>query len=193
MQNNKSNKNIVIASVISLVFMGFWQYFYEAPKQAEKTKLESEIKNKPEILKIQEENEPIVIPANFNKIEEEKSIIPQNLVISQSQNSRAFFENENIKGSINAEGLKIDNLELKKYKFSKNSGVSLLAPSQSNTSYFVQFGFTSNDSRIKLPNSKTIWKISKGNGNEFIARWENGQGILFETVISLDVFNFSNC
>jgi YidC/Oxa1 family membrane protein insertase len=166
--------------------MGLWQYFYEAPKQAEKTKLESEIKNKSEILKIQEENEPIIIPANFNKIEEEKSIIPQNLVISQSQNSRAFFENENIKGSINTEGLKIDNLELKKYKFSKNSGVSLLAPSQSNTSYFVQFGFTSNDSRIKLPNSKTIWKISKGNGNEFIARWENGQGILFETTISLD-------
>ena len=96
--------------------MGLWQYFYEAPRQTEKTKLESEIKNKPEILKIQEENEPIIIPANFNKIEEEKSIIPQSLVISQSQNSRAFFENENVKGSINAEGLKIDNLELKKYK-----------------------------------------------------------------------------
>ena len=119
MQNNKSNKNIVIASVISLVFMGLWQYFYEAPKQAEKTKLESEIKNKPEILKTQEENEPIIIPANFNKTEEEaKSIIPQSFVISQSQNSRVSFENEKVKGSINAEGLKIDNLELKKYKFS---------------------------------------------------------------------------
>jgi YidC/Oxa1 family membrane protein insertase len=192
MQNTKNNnKNIILASIISLIFLLLWQYFYEIPRQQKIVSSQDSKETKAEILEKQEENTKALSKSATN---EEKSIfIPTDLALSASP-ERVEFENNNIKGSINPIGLKLDNLTLKNYK-TEGMPTTLLSPSETKEAYFIQFGFNSSEDGIKMPNNKTIWSIGKTGGNSFKATWKNGQGLIFYLIFELDenyMFNVSS-
>lgn len=185
MQENKSNKNIILAAVISFGFMLLWQYFYEMPKQQEKAKLKAAESYKTENREIQAQKVSDITPPKASGGKPASFSIPADLVISSTKDARVEFENKRIKASINSVGLKLDNLELKDYKLSETRDISLLSPAETKESYFVQFGFTSNDTSITLPNAKTIWNVKKEDEN-IVATWKNPQNITFEVILKLD-------
>ena len=181
MQNNKINKNVILAVVFSLAFMFLWQYFYEAPKQQKAKQIQAESLNKTGTQEKQEEKSPVQVASSSSG-----SIVPTTLALAKTAGERVFFENSKVKGSINSVGLKIDNLELRGYEANKGAKVVLLAPEQTKEAYFVQFGFSTNTEGLTMPNSKTVWNVARNGENNFIAKWQNPQGLTFEVTLKLD-------
>jgi YidC/Oxa1 family membrane protein insertase len=183
MQNTKNNnKNIILASIISLAFLLLWQHFYEVPRQKKLANLQGKEKDKLEILEKQEKNNEELSKPTL--IKEQEAFIPTELALSASP-KRLNFENKKIKGSINPIGLKIDNLALKDYK-TENNPTILLSPSETKDAYFIQLGFNSSDETIKMPNNKTVWSLEKRKDNLFNAKWKNEQGVTFHVLFELD-------
>jgi YidC/Oxa1 family membrane protein insertase len=101
-------------------------------------------------------------------------------------------ENPRVQGRISARGLMLESLILKDYRetIERNSPlVTLLAPRGRPEGYFAQWGWTSADSRTRVPDNDTDWTVTGGPltaTTPVTFTWENGQGQVFEAVLSLD-------
>ena len=86
--------------------------------------------------------------------------LPTEEILISSQ--RVDIDNSSLKGSIRANGGRIDNLWLKKYKQTldvDSADVELFAPTKSSNPYYAEFGWLASDKNLKLPNSDTLWTI----------------------------------
>ena len=105
---------------------------------------------------------------------------------------RITFANEAVTGSIRVKGARFDELYLNKYKqtLEENSlQVELLAPAQTQTPYYAEFGWLSNDASVRLPGENTLWKAKNSRlspETPVVLEWDNGQGLKFVRKISLD-------
>ena len=106
--------------------------------------------------------------------------------------SRITLNNSEMSGSISLKGGRMDDVTLKNYyeTLDKRRRVALFAPSGSKDAEFAEFGWLSKDKTVRIPNKNTVWNVS-GNSNltpqsPVTLFWENGQGLRFERVISLD-------
>ncbi|MBX9753020.1 MAG: membrane protein insertase YidC [Roseococcus sp.] len=101
-------------------------------------------------------------------------------------------ENPRVQGRISARGLMLESLILKDYRetIDRNSPlVTLLAPRGRPEGYFAQWGWTSADSRTRVPDNDTDWTVTGGPltaTTPVTFSWENGQGQVFEAVLTLD-------
>ena len=106
--------------------------------------------------------------------------------------ARVQIENPRVTGSINLRGARIDDLVFTTYRetLSPNSPqVRLLAPRDSQAPYFAQWGWTAADGRTRVPDNDTDWTASEGPlapNRPVTLSWDNGQGLVFEIVLSLD-------
>lgn len=108
------------------------------------------------------------------------------------EDTRISVKNDDLRGSIRLKGARIDNLYLKKYKESldeNSSEIELLTPAKTDTPYYAEFGWVSQDANIKVPNSNTIWKTKQSvlsPETPVVLEWDNGQGLRFIRRISVD-------
>lgn len=106
--------------------------------------------------------------------------------------ARVAIENPRVAGSINLRGARIDDLVLTTYRetLAPNSPqVRLLDRRDSANPYFAQWGWTAADGRTRVPDNETDWTASGGPlapGRSVTLTWDNGQGQVFEIVMSLD-------
>ncbi|MCC6598838.1 MAG: membrane protein insertase YidC [Alphaproteobacteria bacterium] len=105
---------------------------------------------------------------------------------------RLPFENDDVIGTINLKGARIDDLSLRHYlkKLDGKELVSVLEPRGQKFFRTVDYGWTSSDKTLVLPGVDTLWQVR---GNERLTAdspvtlfWDNGQGLTFERVITLD-------
>jgi len=124
---------------------------------------------------------PVSQPAQKVTREEALTATPQRLSI----------QNKSVRGSLNLEGALFDDLTLTQYRETvnpKGSEIVLLSPATTPHGYYASFGW-SGAPDILLPTEKTVWKT---NGLQLTQQtpvtltWENGQGLLFQQVISID-------
>jgi YidC/Oxa1 family membrane protein insertase len=103
---------------------------------------------------------------------------------------RVLIETPKLKGSVNLEGAKIDDLLLLAHRteLAKNSPpVRLFAPSGTKQAYFARFGWTGTG--ITAPDDKTIWTPSAGKltpTTPVTLSWTNAEGQKFDIVLSID-------
>lgn len=172
----KDLKNTVIAIVASIIILFVWQYFYEIPK------IEKQQKQKHTIAK--------QISAASTRSSQELSKLTKEDVIANIP--RVKIKSDKLDGSISLQGARVDDIIFPNYPESlglQGKAVSLLAPSKTESSYFVEFGWLPLAGEIDLPNSKTIWNANKStlsSDDSVILSWENNKGILFEVEFSLD-------
>ncbi|UPY34874.1 membrane protein insertase YidC [Sediminicoccus sp. KRV36] len=101
-------------------------------------------------------------------------------------------ENPRVQGRISARGLTLESLILRDYRetIERNSPlVTLLAPRGRPEGYFAQWGWTSADNRTRVPDNDTDWTVTGGPltaTTPVTFTWDNGQGQVFEAVVSLD-------
>ncbi|MFN5128358.1 MAG: membrane protein insertase YidC, partial [Sphingomonadaceae bacterium] len=104
--------------------------------------------------------------------------------------ARIMVETPKLKGSINLEGAKIDDLVLLTHRteLAKDSPpVRLFAPSGTQNAYFARFGWAGTG--IIAPDDKTVWTPS---GNKLTPStpvtlsWTNAQSQTFEIALSID-------
>lgn len=130
------------------------------------------------------------------KLAELKTPLPRNEALTLQGETRIAIDNGKVKGSLTTKGARLDDLALSEYfktledkKLNKDN-VEVLSPNRSQSPRHVEYGWTSSDKNIALPDKDTIWQI-RGNGRlskdtPVTLFWDNSQGLTFERVISLD-------
>ena len=98
-----------------------------------------------------------------------------------------------VSGSISLVGARLDDLTLRDYRETidpKSPQVRLLEPQADPQPYFVQFGWTTSPGEtVKLPDSSTLWTSDGGqlsNSHPITLSWNNGAGLIFQIVLSID-------
>jgi YidC/Oxa1 family membrane protein insertase len=169
------NTRLLLACAISAVVFLLWDNFILKPNRMAQ---EQELA----------QNTVKVAPKTQD---EAYQFLPREQVLHNSHH-RVSFENSFIKGTINLQGARIDDLLLKKYNTDVNSteNVILFSPSHTHESYFAEFGWLKvGDLDMELPNNKTIWTANKASfkGHDSAElHWTNKQGITFVLEYSLD-------
>lgn len=112
------------------------------------------------------------------------------LGVAGSASGRIAIETPKLKGSINLEGGRIDDLVMLTHTESlskKSAPVRLFAPSGTAKAYFARFGWTGN--AATLPTDKTVWTASTQKltpAAPVTLSWTNPEGQLFEIKLSID-------
>ena len=173
------NKNVFIAIALSMSVLLFWAAFFESPKQVNTESVSKKI----------EKNQENAITPNIDEMQIVKKI-SRNESITNSK--RIKIENNNIVGSLTLEGGLIDDISFKNHKqnLNSNKNIEFLNPAQTENGFYVETGWTSIGSKIKVPSKKSTWKVNGNNilseNKPVILQWNNGEGIIFKKQIELD-------
>jgi len=178
MKKNQDSQNLIIALVLSMLIMTYWQYFIEAPqKKAEIANLK--LKAQKEKLQTTEQTKLAAAP-----------IKPRTELLAETK--RVKIKSDALNGSIYLQGLRFDDIALVKYREEldpKSPEVVVFSPANSKEGYFAEFGFLSENKALKLPTSDTIWTADSDEltpTKPLNLSWNNGDGVTFSVKIELD-------
>ena len=176
------NKNVFIAIALSMSVLLFWGAYFEQPKPTENNLVQQNVKNK-------NEKTNNKIAPSINEVLKIESISREDSINNEK---RIKIENNNISGSILLKGGIIDDVSFKKYKqnLKNKKNVVFLNPQNTENGYFVETGWTSIGSKIKVPSINSNWNVSGNNilseNNPVTLVWKNGEGVTFKKIIKLD-------
>jgi YidC/Oxa1 family membrane protein insertase len=109
-----------------------------------------------------------------------------------TQSPRVAIDSPSIKGSIALKGGRIDDVVLVKYRetIDPNSpNIVLFSPSNAPHAYYAEFGWSAAGSDVKLPDASTVWQADADKltpEKPLTLTWDNGQGLKFARVFTLD-------
>ena len=174
------DRNVFVAIALSMSVLLFWGAFFETPKKNSEQQTNQKVEQKNEQGSIAPTiNQPQII----KKITREESI---------NSGKRIKIENDSVVGSINLKGALIDDISFKKHKQKVEDGKNIifLNPSDTENGFYIETGWTSIGSKIKVPTKDSEWKV-KGNNilsdkSPVILQWNNKEGVIFEKRIELD-------
>jgi YidC/Oxa1 family membrane protein insertase len=171
-----NNTNFIVAIVLSIAILMGFHWFYEVPRQRAR---EAQV----QAAAILKDVKPEVVETMADRGE----------IIAASP--RVSISNANMHGSINLKGGRIDDITLIRYRETvepNSPEIVLLSPAGTREPYqaqYAEFGWLADKDNVKLPGADTVWqsdaKELKENGSVTL-RWNNGEGLQFERVISVD-------
>ena len=178
------NRNVIIAVILSTAILIGWSMYFENPDEAQRKRLEIQGKTETQT-NIQKPETPQTAKANPTK------------GISRSdalkETDRVFIENSNLSGSISLRGALIDDIILKNYRetLDKSSKpIVVLSPKKSEDGYFVESGWATTKSDVKVPDNNSVWQIREGKkltpASPVTLEWNNREGVVFSKKIELD-------
>lgn len=116
------------------------------------------------------------------------------------ETDRVILENDQVLGSINLRGARLDDLQLKDYYVTaeRKDKVHVLTPARTVSPRYVETGWIAGANVGDVPGANTVWKV-KGTGNAKLTpetpvtlTYTNGKGVTFEKTFTLsDDFGFT--
>ncbi|MBV9200180.1 MAG: membrane protein insertase YidC [Alphaproteobacteria bacterium] len=109
-----------------------------------------------------------------------------------AEQPRVEIATPRLHGSIDLLGARLDDLTLADYHETvdpKSPEVGLLSPPGTQDPYLAEFGWVATTPDIKVPGPQTRWTASSGPltpTSPVTLTWDNGQGLIFTRVISVD-------
>ena len=109
-----------------------------------------------------------------------------------SSAARVPIQSGTLKGSLSLQGGRIDDLFLTDYREvqDKPQPVELFRPQGMQNAYFAQFGWTGPNVAGGVPGPNTVWRLTNGSTltptTPITLTWDNGQGLRFTRVMSVD-------
>tara|TARA_B100001093_G_scaffold96444_1_gene88431 strand:- start:1361 stop:3052 length:1692 start_codon:yes stop_codon:yes gene_type:complete len=176
------NKNVFVAIALSMSVLLFWGAFVEKP-------IPANVELKQQSIEKRVENKNNNITPNIN---ESVNIQSVSRIDSINKVERIKVENNNIIGSISLKGGLIDDISFKKHKqnLENKQNIIFLNPQETEDGFFVETGWTSVGNKIKVPSINSAWNVVGNNmlgANQSVTlQWENGEGIIFKKIITLD-------
>ena len=175
------NRNVFVAIALSMSVLLFWGAFFDTPKQQRNV-----VSQKQERSLNSSTNQ---ITPDINQFKTKTTLSRKDAI---TQNDRVIIKNDNVEGSISLKGAVIDDLSFIKYKkeLKNEDKVVFLNPKEIADGYYVETGWSSIGNKVKVPNIETQWSV-KGNkllnqNNSVTLIWNNGEGIIFKKIVSLD-------
>ncbi len=208
-----NNKNILLATMISMAILLGWTWFYEKPKVEKREAMiemqKAEMKNSTTArvavngAGLQNGVGQDSVQGNVGKASSGNGLAAQDgkssiltlknreELLEKSKHERVKIESENLHGTLYLKGARFDDLTLAKYfqKIDDKQEVTLFAPADSKERYFADFGWISSDSSLELPNPNTVWKSNGAKltpTTPIILSWRNKQNVEFLLEIALD-------
>lgn len=173
---NPDTRNLIAAICLSMSVLIGYQILFGEPAQ-QNVKKEQQLADK--------NNEPsIELPKDNNTSLTEVTKKTRNI-------DRINIVNDELKGSISLLGARIDDLVLKNYRKTldpESDQIRFLKKIDEREPFFIQFGWSS-PNKNKVPNGNTVWKGSKSSldpNNPVTLSWNNGEGLKFSQIISID-------
>ena len=172
-------RNLIIFGVLSVLLWLSYDHFILKPK-LEQMRVASEVGQKAALEMQQREG-------MLDEVER-----PRNEIIAETKAGRVEIDSPLVFGSISLKGARLDDLGLKTYfeTVEKDEPVHVLSPAASPYPKYVEHGWVAKDKNVRTPNKESVWSLvggSKLTPEESIRlQWDNGQGLLFEQIISLN-------
>ena len=173
---NPDTRNLIAAICLSMSVLIGYQILFGEPAQ-QNVKKEQQLVDK--------NNEPsIELPKDNNTSLTEVTKKTRNI-------DRINIVNDELEGSISLLGARIDDLVLKNYRKTldpESDQIRFLKKIDEREPFFIQFGWSS-PNKNKVPNGNTVWKGSKSSldpNNPVTLTWDNGEGLKFSQIISID-------
>lgn len=194
---NLDNRNVILAVVLSMLVLFGWQFLVAGP-QMERAQQQARI-----AAEQQAEQEALAVPA-ANPDGTVSAATPAQPASAQTfadrasalaASTRVAIDTEDLAGSINLTGARIDDLRLEKYRETvdpESPIITLLSPSGAPGGYYVEHGWApAAGATVALPDSNTVWAVENGATTLTAATpvtlvWDNGQGLIFRRTIALD-------
>jgi YidC/Oxa1 family membrane protein insertase len=178
------NKNVLLAVILSTAILIGWSFYFENPEEAQRKR--AEIQGKTETkTSIQKPEAP-----QPSKASPAKSI-SRNEALKESD--RVLIENKNLSGSISLRGALIDDIILKNYQETldpNSKSIVLLSPKKYEQGYFVESGWATTKSDIKVPDNNSLWQIKEGKkltpNSPITLEWNSREGLIFSKKIEID-------
>ena len=191
----ENNRNIILAIVLSLVVLFGWQFFVAGP-QLERAQQQAELAAQqaaaqdPALATPSATGEAAATP---NAATGTQTFASRDDAIAASQ--RVTIATEDLEGSINLTGARIDDLRLKQYRETVDPDsdiITLLTPSGVPNAYFAEEGWVPvAGASIAVPTAQSVWTV-EGENTTLTATtpvtlaWDNGAGLTFRRTISVD-------
>ncbi|GLQ54720.1 membrane protein insertase YidC [Devosia nitrariae] len=192
------NRNVILAIVLSMVVLFGWQYFIAGP-QLERSMREAELSQQ------QQQSEPdsaLATPSPTAEGQPAAAAAAATGAETYADRASAIAASERIRintdelsGSINLSGARLDDLQLKDYRETVDPDspiITLLSPSGAPGGYYVEQGFVAaGGADIALPNGDTTWSV-EGEATTLTAEtpvtlvWDNGEGLVFRRTFAVD-------
>ncbi len=192
------NRNLIVAVALSALFMLAWWVFIAEPQAKLQQQHARAVAAQQHKAKQQQQTQVPSPPAATVGVPPPSSAqsTPVHLTRQEAlkrSGPRIPIRTPTVDGSFLLKGARFDDLKLRHYHETvnpKSPEIDLLAPSGSPYPYFAQFGWTSNNPKLALPNTDTPWQLAKGSvlspGHPIVLTWNNGQGLIFTRTISID-------
>ncbi len=198
----KNNQNVIVAVLLSLLVIVGWQYFVIAPKiEAEKRQAAIEQAQQQQQQSTTTDQSGSSAPGATPGASGAPSAAPASgqaagAAVSRDEaiarTARVKIETPSLQGSINLVGGRIDDLLLADYHDTvdkKSPLVELFSPAGTEHPYYADFGWVAEKDGPKVPDATTVWQADGGPlkpGSDVTLTWDNGAGLVFKRVYSVD-------
>ncbi len=194
-------KNTILAIALSALVLIAWQYFVGLP-QMEKQRQEAQLKAQQQQVQTPAQQSGQPAPAATGGAQPQLSgqgaapTITQQLTreAALKVSPRVLIDTPRLSGSISLKGGQIDDLALTKYRETvdpTSPPIVLLSPVGSPHPFYAEFGWVGGaGAPVKTPDSNTIWTQQGGSAlgvdRPVTLTWDNGAGLEFRRIISID-------
>ncbi len=194
-------KNTLLAIVLSAIVLIGWQYFFGLP-QMEKQRQEAQIKAQQQAQTPAQpapgQAAPGQAPGQAAQLPGQGGAATPTQVLTReaviAAEPRISIQAPRIAGSIALKGASIDDLTLSQYRETidpKSPPIVLLSPAGSPHPFYADFGWVGGSgASSKVPDRNTVW-TQQGSGKLDVGKpvtltWDNGEGLQFRRIISID-------
>ena len=197
----QDNRNLALAIGLSVLVVIGWQYFYGLP-QMEKARQTQEQLKQTTAPKTADGQPSLPTAGSKTATPSVDGSAPRTdaVVVAAktreeaiSSGPRVKIDTPSLSGSIALTGARIDDVSLKSYRETVDPGspqIVLLSPSGAPEPYYAELGFVGQPgATVALPGSTTVWSADNTMltpDRPVTLSWDNGQGLTFRRVISVD-------
>jgi YidC/Oxa1 family membrane protein insertase len=190
----QDQRNLILAvALAAAIFIGF-QYFFPPPKPpvkpvAQTTEAQTTGATTPAVDGVPQPAPSAVSPTS-DPVMPVQALAQREDVLAAGK--RVRIDSPRVHGSVNLVGGRFDDVTLVDYRVTtdRNSPeIVLLSPVGTAEPYFADFGWTVTGPGVKVPGPDTVWTADKDvlrADEPLTLSWDNGEGLRFERVISLD-------
>ena len=179
---NENSRNTIIFIVCSALILGIY-YFTVLRPQAERRAMQQ---------RAHAEQSQSADNAAHTALSPQASTFVTSRAQALSGAARVPIQSGTLKGSLSLQGGRIDDLFLTDYREAqdKPDPVELFRPQGMQNAYFAQFGWTGPNVPGGVPGPNPVWRLTTGSTltptTPITLTWDNGQGLRFTRVVSVD-------
>ncbi|HAR52060.1 MAG TPA: membrane protein insertase YidC, partial [Roseovarius nubinhibens] len=180
------NKNLILASILSLLVIIIWTVLFPAAETDLPADTATTTASAPA-------GDTALTPGSAGGEVSTETTAPAEPLPESAP--RVAVETPSVTGSISLRGGRLDELALNNYRESLDPGaeiVTLLNPTGSASPYYALFGWAPGTglNSDAVPGANTLWSVETGEtltpDSPVTLLWENGQGLTFRREISVD-------